>query len=312
MSAGISLVVLSYERKDCLRELLQHLRGIAPHLLEIVVVDNASTDGTDEMVRAEFPDVGFLRNDTNLGACGRTRGMELARGELIITLDDDVFGLEQSDLLRIQEIFAADPKLAVLNFRVLDYYSGEVCNWVHHCPADRALTRFATYEITEGAVAIRRAALAQVGGYWEKFFIGHEGPDLAFRMMDAGFAVAYDGSIAVRHRHESQGRASWRFYYYDTRNQIWLAARRLHLRQAIRYLGVGLPAMAVYSLRDGFLLWWLRGVKDALKELRFVWSTRSPMQPHTRALVREIDKDRPNFWSLAFKRLRQPANRLDA
>lgn len=308
---SISIVVLAYNRRDSLRELLGHLQALQGSLHELVVVDNASEDGTDEMVASEFGWVVYHRNPTNLGACGRGRGIAAATGDLVITLDDDIFGLTPQDLALVEEIFAAEPALGVLNFRVVDYFDGQLCNWVHHCPTSKSTDVFETYEITEGAVAFRRSAFVETGGYWEEFFIGHEGPDLAFRMMDAGYAVRYDGRIEVRHKHEQTGRLGWRFYYYDTRNQILLAARRMHFGQAFRYLFIGLGAMAVYSVRDRFLRYWFKGIFDGLRMLPAARRTRQPMSASTAARVREIDRERPSFWVLARKRLFGAANRLD-
>ena len=308
---SISIVVLTYNRRECVEELLRDLAALSSRVLEIIVVDNASSDGTD-VLPSRFPAVTFLRNDSNLGACGRNRGMQAARGDIIVTLDDDVGSPQVADLDVIAQCFRERPRLSVLNFRVLDHLSGSVCNWVHPCPATHAQESFPTYEITEGAAAFRSAALREVGYYWEPYFIGQEGVDLAFRLMDAGFEVRYDGRIAVRHRHEQTARASWRFYYYDTRNKIWLAMRRMRWVYGAQYLLIRVPAMAFYSLRDGFLKWWFKGVFDALKECPAVWRTRRPMLRQTESLVRSIDRQRPRFWEQARKRLFQPANRLDA
>lgn len=307
-----SIVVLTYNRKDSVVELLDHLSALRPYVVEIIVVDNASEDGTGAAIRSGYGWAHYRANDENLGAVGRSEGMLAAAGDIVITLDDDVFGLTPQDLDRIAAAFAIDESLAVQNFRVLDYYSGNLCNWVHHCPPIRANESFDTYEITEGAAAFRATALRRVGAYWPEFFIGHEGPDLAFRMMDAGYAVRYDGSVSVRHKHESTGRLSWRFYYYDTRNTIWLVARRMSGWMALRSLVVGLGSMAVYSLRDGFARHWFRAVWDGVRALPQVMKTRSPMTPRTRAIVRRIDQERPGFLTMIRQRLFTPANRLDA
>lgn len=307
----ISIVVLTYNRKDSVVELLDHLSALKPHVAEIIVIDNASEDGTGAAIRSEYDWADYRANAENLGAVGRSEGMLAARGDIVITLDDDIFGLTPEDLVHITESFATDDSLGVQNFRVVDYYSDKLCNWVHHCPPSRADESFETYEITEGAAAFRATALRQVGAYWPDFFIGHEGPDLAFRLMDAGYAVRYDGSVSVRHKHESTGRLGWRFYYYDTRNTIWLVARRMSGWMALRSLIVGLGSMAVYSLRDGFTRHWFRAVWDGVRALPQVMKTRSPMTPRTRAIVDRIDKERPGFLSMVRQRLFAPANRLD-
>jgi GT2 family glycosyltransferase len=306
-----SLVILTYNRSQSVRELLSHVAHLAPHLCDVVVVDNASADDTQQVVRNAFPGIRYFRTAENLGACGRNRGIEAAGGEFVITLDDDIFGISFDDLAKIRAVFQADPSLAALNFRVVDYFTGRLTNWVHHREAAQSRDVFETYEITEGAVAFRRAAVVGVGMYWPRYFISHEGPDLAFRLMDAGFRVVYDGSLTVRHKHEVSGRPSWRFYYYDTRNLIWLAVRKMSPAYGAGYLAVNISAMAYYSLRGGHFSWWLKAVRDGLAGLPEVRRARQRWTPATESRVRMIDKARVPFLTRLREKLGGSGSRLD-
>lgn len=307
----ISIVVLTYNRKDCLKELLSELVGLADSVKELVVVDNCSDDGTAEMLGSEFPVVKAIRTHANVGVSARNRGVREALGSIVITIDDDIMGLRVADLERIQAQFQAQPELAALNFQVRDWFARHTCNWVHHRSIADAEAAFETYEITEGAVAFRREPVVEAGGYFEDYFISHEGPDLAFRLMNAGHLVRYDGAIVVYHKHEQQSRAPWRFYYFDTRNQLWLAVRNMPWKEGSQYLTTGIAAMAVYALRDGYFVWWAQGVWDGVRKLPAMVRTREVWTPRTRALCHEIDRHRSGFWSTVRKRLFQPANRLD-
>lgn len=230
--------------------------------------------------------------------------MASAVGDIIITLDDDVAGLGADDLARIRERFAADARLGALCFRVMHHRTGTICNWCHHRKSEiDGASSFRTYEISEGAVAFRREALLKAGLYPDSFFISHEGLDLAYRLMNAGYSVEYDGCISVRHFHDAAGRPNWRRYYYDTRNMIWVAVRNMPWDYAATYLIRGLLSTGLYAARDGFLLTWLKALRDGIngigarKRERAVWSAG------TRALCREIDHAGPGFWYMAKKRL---------
>ena len=61
---------------------------------ECIVVDNASSDGTQDMLAAEFPDVIHLRTERNIGVAARNLGMQRARAEVLVTLDDDILGFD--------------------------------------------------------------------------------------------------------------------------------------------------------------------------------------------------------------------------
>lgn len=308
----LSIVILTYNRRDCLRELLDELRAVLPAVREVIVVDNCTTDGTEAMLRHEYADFVHLRTAENRGVAARNLGIRRARGDVVVTIDDDIMGLDAAACAWVAGQFAREPALGALNFQVRDWYTRGLCNWVHHRPAADAPGRFATYELTEGAVAFRREAVERVGGYFEDYFISHEGPDLAFRLMNAGFDVLYDGTVAVLHKHEQGARQPWRFYYYDTRNQLWLAARNLPAVPAFRYLARGLAAMAVYALRDGYFVWWAQGVWDGMRRLPGMLRTREAWTPRTRALCEGIDSHRPGFLELVRARLFQRGNRLDA
>ena|SRR5689334_14721033 len=302
MPLSVSVCILTYQRCALLRELLRELTEITVPI-EIVLVDNHSLDDTQAMVETEFSEVVYIRTDSNIGAAARNVGMRAARNEIVVTLDDDIKGLQARSIERIARVFSDDPTLGALNFRVTDPL-GRTCNWVHHCrPEEFADKNFLTYEITEGAVAFRKSVLADCGYYPQAFFLSHEGPDLAFRIMDAGYQVRYDGNIVVTHSFAEQGRQPWRNYYYDTRNQLWLAARNFPLWYAIVYLARGLSTMLLYSIRDGYFLYWLKAIRDGLSGLKGALRERRALSNTTIEMVRAINRQRPSLVYMIKNRL---------
>lgn len=90
----VTVAVLAYNRRDPLRINLGKLRDEldwAAEKLEVIVVDNASSDGTSEMVRSEFPDVHLIRSDVNTGISGWNRAFQAGAGEWFLVLDDDCY-----------------------------------------------------------------------------------------------------------------------------------------------------------------------------------------------------------------------------
>ena len=300
----ISIVVLTHNRRPLVEELLSALSTLPYQPLELILVDNDSQDGTRRMVIEDFPSVIYLATGTNLGAVARNMGLLAASGEIVVTLDDDVFGLDDDALERIASLFSHEPALGAVNFRVIGDKTGEVCNWVHHCRPDLYEDReFPTYEITEGAVAFRKKALSLTGFYTEYFFISHEGVDLALRLWENGYKVIYSPDISVRHCHASQGRPNWRRYYFDTRNQFWLVARHLPPLYGFYYLLRGVLPMAAYSLRDRHFLYWLKGMADGLLGLGRALGERRVLSRQTMGVIRSINRNRADWRYLARKRL---------
>src|SRR5215212_3365382 len=88
---SVSIVFLAFNRREQLRESLRRMlveSGYPPDLLEVIVVDNNSDDGTAAMVREEHPEVRLIENEQNQGAAGWNAGFRIARGDYILILDD--------------------------------------------------------------------------------------------------------------------------------------------------------------------------------------------------------------------------------
>jgi len=300
--APVSLVILTYNRPSLVRQQLEKLQRIAYIPFEVIVVDNHSEQPLDDIVN-QYSFARLLRMKENLGVAGRNRGIEAAHGDIVITLDDDVTGITDIDIERLISIFR-DPIIGAVCFKVLDELTGEIVNWCHHRKQEEySDLQFITDEITEGAVAFRRDVVMQAGLYPERFFISHEGPDLALRIMNNGNNVIYTSEIAVRHSHATAGRPGWRRYYYDTRNLIWLVLRNHPFLMGIKALCIGLCAMLVYSIRDGFLRYWLKGVLDGIRGAPEILKQRTPANARTLALLRDIAPYRPSIWYMIKKRL---------
>lgn len=300
---AISICILTFNRWSMLRGMLEELSALSYAPLEIIVVDNCSEDGTSAALPASFPSIRYIRTEKNIGASARNIGMDAASGEIIVTLDDDITGLTDTTLRFLADYFRANSNVGGLNFGVRNI-DGDVCNWIHHCKqADYFDKEFLTYEITEGAVAFRKTAIELSGGYPEAFFLSHEGPDLAFRIFEAGYSVKYSGTVSVTHHFADEGRAPWRNYYFDTRNQLWLAARNFPLTYALAYLGRGLASMALYSLRDGYFRYWLKALKDGFAGLGKALRERRVLSKSTMAIVKDIDALRPDLFYMIKVRL---------
>ena len=307
----VTISILTYNRAPVLKELLLELRALTYRPLEIIVVDNCSADDTRKMIQEDFEFVRYFRTSENLGAVARNIGMENAEGDVIITLDDDISGIKDEDLVLIGKVFRDRPTLGAVNFKIVDFFSGNVCNWAHHCDVEKfSETEFYTYEITEGAVAFKKRAIQIAGCYPTSFFLSHEGPDLAFRLIDNGFDVIYSNKIAVLHSHSDMGRKSWLNYYYDTRNQLWLAVRHFPAGYMIKYLFKGWLAMMIYSIRDGFFRYWLKGVCDGLVGIKYAFESRRVLREGTMLFIKKIDKGRPKLKTLIKTKLFRRGVRL--
>ena len=87
----VTVNILSYNRKDELRNTLTKVYEQDYKNIEVIVVDNASNDGSSEMVIKEFPNAQLIQLEKNIGIAGWNEGFKVAKGEYILVLDDDSY-----------------------------------------------------------------------------------------------------------------------------------------------------------------------------------------------------------------------------
>ncbi len=296
MSPVVTIMILNYQRREMLRHVVTSaLQQDYPHL-DILVVDNASTDGSVADVRQTFPQVRVLSLPKNIGCAARNEGIAAAHGDLIITIDNDVLLTTPRDVQSVVTLFHNHPDVACIDFQIRDE-SGQLCtrDWCH--PRDWrefADEEFLTAYVLEGASAIRRQAFERVGGYWGPLFLGHEGHDLAYRLLGAGFNVLYTPRVHVTHLVSPAARPTSRIYYTFTRNAIWVSLRNHRPVAALRAIVKYMSLMAFASARAGQWPSYLRGVWDGLRGVPQALATRAPLTPAAYRRLRHIRRFEPS------------------
>jgi GT2 family glycosyltransferase len=306
----ISICILTYNRANYLCNLLSSLSHITKFKVEIIVIDNNSSDNTNIIV-SHFPFVIYHKTESNIGVSARNIGIRKASGNIIITIDDDVIGINDEVLDKLITIFDNNKHLGALNFKVIDYNTNIMSNWIHHCKSEENENSYLlTYEISEGAVAFRKDVFDFAGYYAESFFLSHEGIDLAVRIINSGYEVRYTGDITLLHYHATAGRKPWYRYYYDTRNLFWVAVRNFPIVYAIKYISRGLISTMIYSIRDLNVLYWIKGVYDGIIGIEDCLKYRVAISKRTLDILVKIDNNRPPIMYMIKKRLFKKGMRL--
>jgi GT2 family glycosyltransferase len=235
MKPLISIVMLCWNRRDDVRESLKRVQEIEYDPLEIIVVDNGSSDGTTVMIENEFPLVKLIRMYKNMGIEAYNIGFENARGEFIIIIDDDSFPAKDA-LEKMVERFQDDPKLGVVAFDVRNYYHyDEVKQMMNSFNAAKARASGNYYMAFNGAGAgIRAQLFKQVGYYPEEFFLYNNELDTAYRIWDAGYTIKSFPDIVAYHKYSPKNRESWRAPYYYVRNAFWVVWKNYPIKHAVR------------------------------------------------------------------------------
>ena len=209
----VSVVVATRDRADDLRATLHR------HEAPVVVVDNGSTDGSLDVIRAEArrreeagePELRLLQPGRNLGATARNLGAEAARTPLVAFADDDSWW-EPGALGRAAALFGAHPRMALLAARILVGPQEEldpICAEMAAAPWGRApdLPGPDVLGFVACASVLRRDAFLAVGGFDEVNFFAGEEERVAYDLVGAGWGLAYVDSL-VAHHHPSPARSS--------------------------------------------------------------------------------------------------------
>ena len=161
---AVSVIVVSWNTRDLLRVCLASVRDHLDLPTETIVVDNASTDGSPEMVSAEFPAATVIRNTSNLGfGAANNIGMAAARAPAFLLLNSDARLIDGS-IARLAERLEGDPRLGVIGPR-LRFEDGRMQASAHRFGSLRllALEELGLYKL----LPRKKAAELLLGAYWD-------------------------------------------------------------------------------------------------------------------------------------------------
>ncbi len=294
----LTIIIVSWNVRDLLRRCLRSIQDSALATgnlqVEIIVVDNASSDGSPEMVVAEFPDVHLVVNAENRGfTAANNQGLALSRGRFLLLLnpDTEVVGDALSAMVRYME---THPEVGAVGPQ-LRYPDGSLQSSRRRFPTfatalvestviqewwtdNRILRRYYMADTSDDAVQpvdwlvgaclmVRREVVEQVGGLDEGFFMYSEELDWCRRIKNAGWTVVYlPDAVVVHHEGKSSEQA--------------VAARHIHFHSSkVRYFTKHHGRLAGEALRWFLLMtyvyqWgreglkWLVGHKRPLRRER--------------------------------------------
>jgi GT2 family glycosyltransferase len=300
-SSLVSVVILNYKRREAFVRSLDSARAQSYENREIIVVDNNSQDGIREFLASYAPEVRLIELDENLGACGgRNVGIRAAKGDFIITLDNDVFFEGPFEITKAVDTFERRPDIHVLAFQLCDELTGEirVREWCHpRSMATYGDAEFETNHFIEGACGARRKVYETVGVYFEPLFFGCEGWDLGLRIIDSGFRILHAPQIRLRHLMSMETRTPERPFYYYTRNYVWMAYKDYPVGAGLSFVVWKLLMMLYLSTRSRHLPAYVRGIRDGYRGLRQIRPQRKPIQAVTVRYLRELESWRPSLWT---------------
>jgi len=288
----VSVVILNYNGltyiKEILKEALDSVLRSKYQNLEIIFVDNGSTDASAYFVKRNYPMVKVVKNKQNLGFSGGfNSGIRVSKGKYIALLSNDMT-VDPNWLNPAIEIMEKDPKKGLVGFKrlvlgtkdLLDGIGGDLylCGRVKLIGAleiDKGQYDHVIEDLDYigGAMVLRREALKKTGLFDPHFFIFSEDIDLCYRLRKNGYKVVYIPYSIIYHKGQSTlKRLKSRMYleYMADRSRIRCAIIHFTI---IRLLSVFLIDLIWLTLTNSTYkmalikgyLWNLKHISDALK-----------------------------------------------
>jgi GT2 family glycosyltransferase len=273
----VSIVVVSWNRKQDLDALIDSLQKQKYPSKEIVVVDNASTDGSPSFLKTKYPNIKMVALKKNVGLHrGFNIGVAQAEGQIIIGSDDDGF-LENNEVIgKVVERFGENPQLGLMAFKVMSYFTKkeEIGNPMH-LTIGNPKKGYLCQAYNGVGFAFPKQVFVAVGGLDEQFFIYHGEVDLTVRVMNQGFECRYFPDIIAFHKALRRQTGDWYLKVTD-RNWQWFIWKNLPFSKAV-----------ISSLLSFLLLLrkspsrFIRNVVDVLPGMGLVLEKRKPLSKKT-------------------------------
>lgn len=256
---SISIVAVAYNRRDAVRTTLQKMREADAAYggdIDVIVVDNASSDGTADMLREEFPEVQLIARDENIGAPAWNDGFERATGDWVLILDDDCY--VPPDALPKAMVAARDHGADMVSFRVVSTLDE---SWVF---SDKYRTGLFTF--WGCACLVRTSVIHELGGYDREMFIWGNELEFSMRFYDRGYRHLHLPEVTALHmKPPGTGEEVIDIggYLINARHWGYIVGKLMRPRDAAE----ALVALIVRCVRDAVRVDWdaLRGIPATVR-----------------------------------------------
>ena len=303
----VTIAVLNRDGREWLQDCLDSvLRADYPDL-DVLLVDNGSTDGSLDLVRSTFPQVRVLALDRNLGFTGAyNRAFEQSDAEYMVLLNNDTVVPDQGWVRALVDVMEGDQSIAAAACKMLYLHDSKVINSL----GGNAFWWTGSYDVADGepdegqydsppvepfsfcggAAMLRMSAVREVGGFDDALFAYREDFDLAWRLRLRGYRVAYVPDARILHvGGGTWGAMSYGKLYLSSRNWLRLMLKNYSLATLLKalpmYLAleflVRLPGLVWVNRSLRFvlmpfhnLLWNLAHLRDTLRARRRIQRSR--------------------------------------
>lgn len=248
MRPFFSIVILNYNRGSDLVELIYSIKKQQFKNFEIIVVDNNSSDKSEETIKKNFSDICVISLSKNIGRAGHNKGAEHARGEVIIFFDADIFLPYTNFLSKTYEKFS-HKNINAVSFYMENPRKGEY-GWEPTYLIGGNDKKGYESTFGGGMWAIRRKIFEEIGGFNPNFFVYVDEWEYLIRLWKKRYKVLYFPDLRGMHKESPYSYRSVMKGYHVIINHaqlyalylpvsVWLRFFRHHIKQSSLILTTG-------------------------------------------------------------------------
>lgn len=319
----VSIVILTWNGKHLLKPCFAAVRKLEYKNLELIVVDNGSTDGSQDYIRENYKDFILIENEKNLGFSGGVnRGIQAASGEYVALLNNDAYP-EPDWITNIINRFKRDSSIGIISPKMLkskkvmgahliDSTGDFMSKWGATYPRGRDLPDEGQFDEPQeifsacaGAAVYRKEVFDTIGLFDEDFFAYYEDVDICFRARLAGYKVYYEPTALVYHQVGGTNTGRSHFTrYMSIKNMGYLYYKNMPWPLVIKYLPrfwFSQLYMLVAAVPAGALWQAIKANLVLLINLPKMFGKRRMIQKQRKATSAEIEKWLSPQWPYGSK-----------
>jgi GT2 family glycosyltransferase len=261
----VSIITVNYNSIAVTLEFLRSLQHSSYSAVEVIVIDNGSSENPHAILQSDFPDIIFKRSDHNLGfAGGNNLGVSLSKGELLFFVNNDT-EVTRSLIENLVTVLVTNSTVGVVSPKII-YHGTSIIQYAGYTGMSIVTARnkalgskqqdnssfiglHKTPYAHGAAMMVKREVINKVGPFPTDFFLYYEELDWCEQIRRAGFDIAVDLSSVIYHKESmSVGKSNPLKLFYQTRNRI------LFVRRNMPWLGKVLFHVYFYALVSPFKL----------------------------------------------------------
>lgn len=233
MQPLISIQILNWNRAEETQRAIESAMAQSYPNIEIIVVDNGSTDNSVSLTKQNFPHIHVIELDANYGCPGgRNKGIEYCNGEFIFYLDNDGV-LHKDAVQKAYDIMKQEDKVVVVTGKVYDFDNPEE---IDTTIVPRSEERYES-TLFQGGICMHRKSMYETVGYYPSHFMyGGEESYLSCKILNEGLKIIRDESIILWHKRsdlarDTEGEILSKFY-----NTLYLSINLYPLQYALPFM----------------------------------------------------------------------------